>query len=51
MVMEDKIYMDSLNKTTSVDSENDRIKISQLQREHNKIPRHRTIQVCANKYS
>ena len=32
MVMEDKIYMDWLNKTTSVDSENDRIKISQLQK-------------------
>ena len=30
--MEDKIYMDWLNKTTSVDSENDRIKISQLQK-------------------
>ena len=32
MVMEDKIYIDWLNKTTSVDSENDRIKISQLQK-------------------
>ena len=30
--MEDKIYMDWLNKTTSVDSENDRTTISKLQK-------------------
>ena len=32
MVMEDKIYMDWLNETTSVDSENDRTTISKLQK-------------------
>ena len=37
MVMEDKIYMDWLNKTTSVDSENDRTTISKLQKA-NRIP-------------